>query len=239
MRSCSGVLRRDARTLRYAPGVVEGHPFRDAPVRKLPSAQIKPRGSRVWTFAGLAVVAVIWNVLSGWQLASAIELGPGSAIAFVGLFVFVGMIILGSAVYAFLAIFNPTVEIFVGQEQPALGEPLELGWRLVGKTARVQRLQIDLEGVEEATYTRGTDTVTERERFVTLSVAATADRDEIARGTATVVIPHGLVPSFAATHNKIVWRLVVQGDVSNWPDIDEEFLLDVVAHRRVRVKAAA
>lgn len=219
--------------------VFEGHPFRDAPMRKLPSARIKPHVSRFAKFIGVAVVAVIWNVICGWQLVSAVKLGPGSAIAFVSFFALVGLVLLGSAVHAFLGMFNPTVEVLVAEDQPVLGEALELRWRLAGKSSRVQRLQIALEGIEEATSIRGDDTRIERQRFMNVAIAAATDPDEIADGTATILIPRDSVPSFSAKHNKIVWRLLVQGEIANWPDIDEEFIVDVVAHRRVRAKAAA
>ena len=75
--------------------------------------------------------------------------------------------------------------------------------------------------------------------FQTLDVTGTTKPAEIAEGRATVVIPHDAVPSFTAKHNKIVWRLLVQGEIPNWPDIEDEFVLDVVAHRRVRRKEAA
>ena len=219
--------------------MVEGHPFRDAPVRKLPSARIKPKVSRLAKFAGIGIVALIWNVVVGWQFTSAVSLGPFSAIAFVSLFVIVGLLLLGGAVHALLAIFNPVVELLVSVEQPALAEILELRWRLVGRSSRVRLLQIDLEGTEEATYTHGTDTVTDRHRFVHLTIIDTNDRAEIADGTASIVIPVGGVPTFTAKNNKIVWRLVVHGDVPSWPDIKDEFPFEVVAHRRLRAKVAA
>lgn len=141
----------------------EGHPFRDAPARRLPSARIQPRVSGFAKFAWIGLIAVIWNLITMWQL----------------------------------------------------------------------------EGAEEATYTHGTDTITDRERFASLTVTATSDPREIADGAASTVIPQDAVPSFIAPNNKIVWRVMVKGDIPRWPDIEDEFLVDVVAHRRVRAKAAA
>ena len=219
--------------------MVEGHPFRDAPTRKLPSARIKPHDSRFAKFIGIGVIAVLWNLGVGWQFVSAVQLGPGSAIAFVSLFVVFGLVLLGAAVHAGLALFNPTVEIFADDEQPVIGDRLELRWRLTGKASRVRLLRIIIEGTEHATYTRGSDTTSERHTFQTLDVTGTTKPAEIAEGRATVVIPHDAVPSFTAKHNKIVWRLLVQGEIPNWPNIEDEFVLDVVAHRRVRRKVAA
>jgi hypothetical protein len=219
--------------------VFEGHPFRDAPGRKLLSARIQTRGSRLPTFVAIGLVAAVWNVICWWQFASAVKLGPPTAIAFVLLFVLIGLVLLGSTVHAFFALFNPTVEIFADDEKPAIGDKLELRWRLMGKASRVRALRIIMEGTEQATYTRGTNTTTERHTFLTLDVAGTTEPAEIADGGATVLIPHDAVPSFTAKNNTIMWRLLVQGEIANWPDIDEAFPLDVVAHRRLRTKAAA
>lgn len=215
----------------------EGHPFRDAPARKLLSARIQSRGSRLPSFAAIGVVAVVWNAICWWQFASAVKLGPPTAIAFMLLFVLFGLVLLGSAVHAFLALFNPTVEIFADDEQPAIGDTLELRWRLTGKASRVRMIRITIEGTEHATYKQGDDITTERHTFQTLDVAGTTEPAEIADGRATVLIPHDAVPSFTANHNKIVWRLIVQGEIPNWPDIDDEFVLDVVGSRRARVSA--
>lgn len=215
------------------------HPFRDAPVRKLPSAQIRPRISRWTIFAALGGIAAVWNAICGWQLAIAIGSGRVAYVAVVAVFALPGVAMIGSAVRAFLAVFNPAVEILGHVEQPALGEPFELHWRLTGKASRVQQLQIDLEGTEAATYRRGTDVVTDRHIFVSLTIATTRDRAEIAEGKATIVFPEAAVPSFTAKNNSIVWRLIVRGDVPSWPDIHDVFTLDVVAHPRVRRKAAA
>ena len=228
-----------ARATAYDRDVLGGHPFRDAPARKLLSARIQPRVSRFARFFGIGVVALIWNGLTGYHFGTAVMSGEGSAIAFMSIFVIIGLLLLATAVHALLAMFNPTVELFASEAQPALGETLELRWRLAGKAGRVLRLQVALEGIEEATYKRGTDTTTDRHTFAKLGVAATTDPAEIADGTASVVIPHDAVPSFSAPNNKIVWRLVIQGEIPSWPDIDDEFLVDVVANRRVRAKAAA
>lgn len=215
----------------------EGHPFRDAPARKLLSARIQSRGSRLPTFVAIGAVAVVWNAICWWQFASAVKLGPPTAIAFMLVFVLIGLVLLGSAIHAFLALFNPTVEIFADDQQLAIGDKLELRWRLTGKASRVRMLRITIEGAEHATYTRGTDITTERHTFRTLDVAGTTDPAEIADGGAIVLIPHDAVPSFTANNNKIVWRLLVQGEIPNWPDIDDEFVLDVVGSRRARASA--
>lgn len=217
----------------------EGHPFRDAPVRTLPSALIKPRMSRWASFAAIGGVAAIWNTICGWQLFVAIDSGLVRYIVFVSMFVMIGVVLLVAAVQALLAAFNPTVELLAHVEQPVLGEPFELHWRLTGKASRVRQLRIDLEGIEEATYTRGGDIVTDRHTFLNQTIATTNDRSEVAEGSATFVFPANVVPSFTSSNNKIVWRMVVRGEIQSWPDIHDIFPIDVVGNPRVRRKAAA
>ncbi len=214
----------------------EGHPFRDAPMRRLPSAKLERRSSRWADFAAHGGVAAIWNAIVGWQLAVAIASGRVIYIVFVSLFAMTGVALLITAVRSLLAAFNPTVERLAHVEQPALGEPFELHWRLTGKVSRVLRLRIDLEGIEAATYKRGTDTVTDRHTFLSQTLTSTTDRAEIAGGSATIVFPPDVVPTFTGRSNTITWRLVVHGEIANWPDIQDFIPLDVVAHARVRRK---
>ncbi|MCZ7648655.1 MAG: hypothetical protein M5U26_25920 [Planctomycetota bacterium] len=47
--------------------------------------------------------------------------------------------------------------------------------------------------------------------------------------SATVTLPADAMHSFSAEHNKIVWKLRVQGDIERWPDFDREFPLRVAA----------
>jgi hypothetical protein len=47
------------------------------------------------------------------------------------------------------------------------------------------------------------------------------------RGKTIVEIPAGTMHSFEAANNKIVWALKVEGKIDRWPDIDEEYRLNV------------
>src|SRR4029453_1677882 len=50
----------------------------------------------------------------------------------------------------------------------ALGQAFDLRWQISGRVLRIRSMRIDLEGREEATYTRGTDTTTDTRTFVRL-----------------------------------------------------------------------
>jgi hypothetical protein len=213
---------------------VDGHPFRDAPARRVPSGRVKA-GSRLAKFIALGGLCLLWNSVI-WFI---VTMTWGESIAltgFLSLFVIAGLAVFAAAVHAGLALLNPTVELYVSEVEPALGEMLDVRWHLTGKPQRLRKLLVELVAVEEATYRRGTDTTTDRHVFVREQLAHTDLAREIRDGTASVRIPH-TVPTFKATNNRIVWKLAFAGDIPRWPDIDDEFELVVVGHKQAR-KAA-
>lgn len=213
---------------------MEGHPFRDPPSRQLPSTRITASGSRVTKFLAIAAFAVIWNVICIVIFAGTLSSGDAFFTIFLSIFLVVGLVVIGAAVHAFLAIFNPTIELHVSTALPALGDTLDVRWHVAGKASRIEVLQIELVGFESATYRRGTDTTTDTHVFVKLALAHTAVTSEIADGTGTIVIPAGAVPSFTGGNNKIVWEIRIDGVIPRWPDINEQFQLEVVASKQHR-----
>jgi hypothetical protein len=92
-------------------------------------------------------------------------------------------------------------------------------------------LSIELEGREEATYRRGTSSVTDREVFASFGVVEQLAPAIQAIGKGRVTIPARTMHSFDAPNNKIVWVLHVRGEIPSWPDSDDEFPLTVVPQR--------
>jgi len=102
------------------------------------------------------------------------------------------------------------------------GQAAELRWGFKGAAGRIRRLEVTLEGREEADYTRGTDRTTAREVFATLPVVDVASSSEVAAGTVRLEIPAGTMHSFEASDNRIVWTLKLRGMIPMWPDVMEE-----------------
>ncbi len=215
---------------------MEGHPFRDAPATtsKLPSTKIETGTSRVKNFLVLGVFTLVWNAIVLLIFVSALSSGETFFAVFSSLFVLVGVGLIAYSIYLFLAIFNPTIELHVSEGLPALGDTLDLRWKIVGSASRIRALKIELLASETATYRRGTDTTTDTNIFERIRIAHTDDAREIAEGTGTVVIPAGAVPSFVATHNQIVWGIHIEGDIPHWPDLEDLFALEVVANKHHR-----
>jgi hypothetical protein len=188
---------------------------------------LKPRTSRAATFFVLLVFSLFWNVFIWFFLSQSLQ-KPGGFEVFFGLFmipfVLVGIGMAGATVYQFIAIFGPKVELTVSQAAVPLGGTININWKLSGRQ-NVTNLKIFLEGREEATYRRGTDTYTDKNTFCVLDVSDAMS--SVTQGNASVPIPANTMHSFEARNNKITWQLVVKGEIPVWPDIKEEYPLSV------------
>jgi hypothetical protein len=207
-------------------------PFEAEPGRADGPIALRPRQSPGAKIVGALIFALIWNgILSvflvdfvgNWQRGQhawgmALFLTP-FVIVGVGSFVMMG--------YFILAAFNPRPRLKLDPASPGLGDSVGVGWRLNGRSSRIEHLHIALEGREEATYQRGTDTRTDREVFVRIVVTDARYGPEISQGSAHVQIPHDTMHSFAGTHNRVSWFVKLHGEISRWPDVDEEFEITV------------
>lgn len=192
------------------------------------SAKATPFG----TFVAIVFIALFWNgivsvflwkVVEGWQTGN----GDGCLTAFLVPFVLVGLALIFGIFRQFLVLFNPRPTLIVERDRLAPGESVLLQWRFRGRTGRVTRFRILLEGWEEASYRQGTDTRTERKLFHASVLADVTQPAAIPNGTANLSIPAGTVPSFKSDHNKIVWSLKVQTEIPGWPDSEEEYEIRV------------
>jgi hypothetical protein len=161
----------------------------------------------------------VWQVWKGWQ--------TGDPDWFLTIFI-TPFVLIGLASFVFvgfftLALANPRPRITLQQGEPCLGDDLRIDWFFTGRSSRLTHLRIFLEGREEASYRRGTDTVTEREVFATITLVDTANQWEIPRGSAAVIIPDDTMHTLTAANNKVVWELKVAGEISRWPDVDQNF----------------
>jgi len=139
-------------------------------------------------------------------------------------FVLIGLLLLFSVFHGFLALFNPRPRLTL-HSQLCLGEAADLEWEFSGSVSRIRQLRIYLEGREEAIYTRGTDTVTDKNVFATVELVKKPGAEP---GRARVEIPSNTMHSFKSDHNKIIWEIHVNGDIRFWSDVDESFELEVL-----------
>jgi hypothetical protein len=169
------------------------------------------------------VSVFVWQAWKGWQ--------GGNPDWFLTIFlipfVLVGLFAFGLVGYTLLALANPRPRLTLTPGRPRLGATLHLEWRFTGRAGRLANLRVILEGREEATYQRGTDTITEREVFATFDLVNTQNDWEMPRGTAEPPIPADTMHSFQADANKIIWEIKVEGEIDRWPDVDENFPITI------------
>ncbi len=219
--------RRQMRTAAPVDDVQASVPaIRAGPVVLEPS--VGPFGKLV----GSLFFALFWNGIVSvfvWQAWKSWERGQPDWFLTVFLvpFVLVGLASIAFVGHFTLALANPRPRLTVDSAAPSLGDRLGIDWQLSGRVSRIRRLRIVLEGREEATYRRGTDTHTDREVFASHVLVDTVNDWEISRGSASLVIPDDTMHSFEAPANKIVWELKVAGEIARWPDVDESFPVTV------------
>lgn len=203
-----------------AAATATGAPFADTGPLTLTS------GSRpLWRFLFALLAAGVWNSVVALLILPASQEGGCVWIGFLAIFGAVGLGLLAGVPYTFVALFNPRPTLTLDSSRLALGQSCRVSWRWSGKTQSIERLRIVLEGREEATYRRGTDTRTDTSAFARIDLVDTPSSPEIARGSAELEIPADSMHSFEAPNNKIVWSLRVMADIPRRPDVGEEHKL--------------
>ena len=193
---------------------------------------LKPRHSPALKLLALTLFALFWNgivsvflyhVVNGWTRGR----GEVCLSIFLVPFVLVGLALVGALFHALLSLFNPRAVLVLDRDTLHLGEADALRWSLTGRADRVHRLVLRLEGREEATYRQGTDTRTDKNTFFSTDFVDTEDAAEVREGKAAVPVPADSMHSFSAANNKVLWVLTVHGHIRGWPDVKDEYLLNV------------
>ena len=122
---------------------------------------------------------------------------------------------------------NDSLQLTLAPGAPQLGEKIAVAWRLSGRTQVLRGLKLVVEAREEARYRRGTSTYTDRKPFLNLEVYASASSMEPETGHASLALPVESVPTWTSDNNKIVWVIRVHGEIPRWPDLKEEFVIQV------------
>ncbi len=177
----------------------------------------------------MGIFSAFWNGVT-WPFLLPMVLGIGGRssvfeAAFGALFLLVGLGTIAVFGYVLLAWFNPRPELVLGTDRLTPGDKTEVRWQIRGQSGRLSGLTLALEGREVASYRRGTDTHTDSHVFHRSRLLETGRQSLISDGRAELAIPGGAMPSFASEHNSIQWLVVVHGEIANWPDLKEEFLL--------------
>jgi hypothetical protein len=185
--------------------------------------QLAPTITRTGAVLGTGFAALFWNGLISFFVWGIIDDQAWFMLLFLTPFILVGLGLIGGFFYTLLALFNPRVQIALSEGAPETGETIDIAWEVLGRTSRIREFQITAIGEEQATYTRGTDTVTEKHPFQTLEICRLTNPEEIRFGTATLQIPFDAMHSHSGNRNKISWSLKVHGKIPLFPDIWEQY----------------
>jgi hypothetical protein len=169
--------------------------------------------------------SLIWTLLA-WR-------GGGGAMALFGVpFILIGVLLILGALWrriAGLKVAPPVIS--VSNPNPSLGETIRAKWELRFRS-KVTLLdgRIELVFRESASYTQGTDRRTDtHERIEDFSEIPIGEMEagEVVLGQGDFLIPAVGMHSFQADNNQIEWLLRVRLNAQEWPDLVEEFVLNV------------
>ncbi len=194
---------------------------------------LEPKSTPLKKFLGLLAFSVIWNgFISIFVylvfISEDAHKAPFFAKAIVGLFAVIGVFMLFGAISSALALLNPRIVLTASRREVPLGGELQFSWVVTGRVHMLRRMIVTFEGQEEATYRRGTDTVTDQKVFLQIPVFETSDQEYLQQGNSRVVVPENLMHTFEASNNKVLWRLKVKGEIPRWPDVEDEYLITVL-----------
>jgi hypothetical protein len=215
--------RRDARRDREREGMPGTPP---GPVVLAPETNLR---AKAFTITGLAAT---WNGLLGVALTlarrEATSFGNGTWLIF-GILGLIGLLLLISIPGQLRAAFRNPSPILTLERPVEVGRPVRLDWRLEGNARLLRLVRIELEGCETVQDTGGSETETFAEAFFHETVTVSTDPIGLAAGTARLLVPPGLVPSFKAENNEVAYRLRLYGEMPRKPHVEAVFPLAVSA----------
>jgi len=229
---------RIGESLADAPAVTADHPgvpscddLVNSPGTVLPF-RLPTDSPESWTLLGFGLFAGLWNiVLVVLAINAGLDLLGGRPdrlllavlvpFAIVGI---AGIVVFARALLAATAVGTTQLEISAHPLRPGGRYEVLLGQ---GGTGVLADLELTLELEERATFRQGTDTRTER-LVVWRQRLGHWDRLQVAPGTrfegrATLEIPEAGMHSFVTEHNRVGWRVVVEGRPARWPRFRRSF----------------
>ena len=189
---------------------------------------LEPTDTPAKTLGCILLVTLFWNGIVSVFVAVLVHEWMEGRKAYVPIlfllpFVLIGLFLIWKTLEAARALLNPVPALTLTPGAVRLGARAVVSWRFTGRTGRLQQLRIVLTGREEATYRRGTDSVTDRSVFSSIPVVLTADPFGVVEGSADVVVPADSVSTFGAEHNKIAWTLDLIGETLREPRVETKF----------------
>ena len=201
------------------------------------SVYIQTASSPTLRWIGLSFFALFWNViLCGFFIDYHPKKMSASEVLFFMPFALIGLALMGAAFYYFLALWNPRIKLVASRDSVILGKSLDLSWAIRGRTQMLKDLTFRLQAREEATYRteanieEGVTSVTDYSVFFNRELLRIPDVTNNF-GSLRVEIPANTMHSLDLGNNKILWTIHVEGSVTRWLDLKEEFPILVLPHQ--------
>lgn len=203
-------------------------------VRNAPEGtqQLKSRSSGIAKVVFITFAACFWNgIVSVFMLQLIKSYQSGHPDWFLTIFlipfVVIGIVLIFGIFHSLLALANPKLELTLSEASPALGDRVQLDWSSSKPLRRVRHLKISLQGTEAATYQRGTRSTTDTATFYDQSLLDIERPGTQQCGTCEFELPRESMHSFDSGNNKIIWQIVVVGDIPRYPDIKNSYPITV------------
>ena len=185
-------------------------------------------------FIGLMIFGLIWNGIISvfvWEIAADMLKGKFEILKslFLTPFLCVGVGIILGAIYYLLASFNPTPKVTIIPSATPVGGVSTISWKFEKSATCFRKFKIILAGEESATYQQGTSSTTEKHIFYSRVLIETDDSDFIQSGDCNLEIPPNTVPTWEGGNNAINWKILIQGDIPRWPDLNDEYEISVLS----------
>jgi hypothetical protein len=192
--------------------------------------------SPVGRFVGMILAAAFWNGIVSvflWQLMESFKHGSPEWFLAIFLipFVSIGLGFIGAVFYYGLALFNPRMKLALDRQPATLGDSFQGAWQLRGAVSRLETMKIDLVGREMAEYEEGSGkrrtTRRHKNTFYRQTLFESTDPREFRAGNISGHYPFPAPPSLEGSVGKIIWKLEVKGKIRWWPDVKEEFKIEL------------
>jgi hypothetical protein len=180
--------------------------------------------------------ALLWTGFAVFMFIMAWRDAELAGLAFISLFVLIGLVMLAAGLWRYFSRLRlSTPNLMISSTELRVGEQFNLEYQQTFKTAsEVARASVSLMMQEAATYTRGTSTYTERHKEIVETYEIPGRRfeaGEVLRQSFSMAIPAEAMHTFIAQNNKIQWFINVHVDLLNWPDLEEDYEIRVLAEK--------
>lgn len=195
----------------------------------------KPRGSAVGQGCFLAF-ALIWTGFSVFMFFMAWRDNEVPGMAFISLFVLVGLAMLVAALWRFFSKLRLSAPaLMISQTELRVGDRFNMDYRQAFKVASdVTQASVSLVFQEAATYTQGTDTRTDRHDITVETNEIPGRRfeaGEVLQQSFSMAVPADAMHTFIAKSNKLQWFIRVHVGIVDWPDLKEDYTIRVLPEK--------